>query len=129
DALRPLFSYGDGVLRLARILIEIAARSGQRLMIDEIDTGFHFSRYPDLWKVVVLSAKRHDVQLFITTHNEECLRAFTKLLASDHMVENQELARIYTLRELPNGEIKAYPAQFSGLQFAMAQDIELRGGK
>jgi len=63
DATIPLALFGDGVLKLFRLLIEILNNKGKRLMIDEVDTGIHYSRFKEFWKTILLAAKENDVQL------------------------------------------------------------------
>ncbi len=51
-------------------------------MIDEIDTGLHYSRLPDMWRMVIQSAKDLDVQVFATTHSLDCLNALRETLVA-----------------------------------------------
>ena len=45
-------------------------------MIDEIETGIHHSRQKDFWSNILKICKELNVQLFATTHSEECIKAF-----------------------------------------------------
>ncbi|MFN9500590.1 MAG: AAA family ATPase, partial [Chryseotalea sp.] len=76
----PLSLYGDGTIKLANILAEITLQSGKRLMIDEIDAGIHYTRYKTFWKVILQAAKENQVQLFMTTHNEECIKYYREAI-------------------------------------------------
>lgn len=129
DAVMPLAVFGEGTIKLFRILCEIVRNKGKRLMIDEIDAGIHFSRMKMFWKTILKAAKTHEVQLFITTHNEECLRFFKEALEEEEMTDLQDDARCFTLQEAKNGQVIAYKTGFEGFQHAIDQHINIRGGK
>lgn len=69
-----LASYGDGLIVIFRILLFLSLFRDKKLMIDEIDAGIHYSRMKDYWKVILKSAKENNVQIFATTHNQECIQ-------------------------------------------------------
>ena len=125
----PLSMFGDGAIKLARIVLEILACKGKRLMIDEIDTGIHYSRFKDFWKTILKAAEEYKVQLFVTTHNNECLKYFKEALEDDEMQHLQKQARSFTLRRLPDDSIKAYKYDFDQFEHSIEQGIEIRGGK
>lgn len=129
DSAIPLNMYGDGSIKFFRILVEIASAANARLMIDEIDSGIHFSRLKLLWKTIINSAIQNNTQLFITTHNDECLTFLKEVLEEPGFKNMQGNCKCYTLRELHNGSIKAYKYSFSEFSFAIEQQIEMRGGK
>lgn len=56
---------------LGLALAIVNARNGF-LLVDEIDTGLHFSAMYDMWKLIWKTAKRLNVQVFATTHNSDC---------------------------------------------------------
>lgn len=71
----PLGSMGDGVKRLLSLILHLFSAKGGYLLVDEIDTGLHFSVMDDVWKLVIEMAKRLDIQVFATTHSLDCLNA------------------------------------------------------
>lgn len=128
DSILPLNMYGDGSIKFFRILVEIAVSAESRLMIDEIDSGIHFSRLKSLWRTTISSAVQNNTQLFITTHNEECLAYLKEVLEEEHFIDIQNECRCYTLKKLPDGSTKAFKYEFENFAFAINQQIELRGG-
>lgn len=80
DRLLPLNVMGDGMVRMFSIILAIATTPGGVVLIDEIDTGFHYSTLEVMWKAVYAAAKQFDVQIFATTHSYECLRALIENL-------------------------------------------------
>ncbi len=129
DAVIPLAIFGEGSIKLFRILCQIILSQEKRLMIDEIDAGIHFSRMKLFWKTILNAAKDNKVQLFVTTHNEECLRYFKEALEEEDMQELQKNARCFTLQEVKDGNVKAYKTGFEGFQHAIDMHINIRGGK
>lgn len=126
DRLIPLPMYGDGAVKFTRILLEIMACKGKRLMIDEIDAGLHYSRYKDFWRALLKIARINDVQLFITTHNLECLQCFKAVLAETEMESFQKEARCISLLQLPDTSVKAYTYHFEAFEQAIDSQTELR---
>jgi hypothetical protein len=122
----PLGFFGDGAIKLFRILIEIAANKGKRLMIDEIDAGVHIQHFYGFWKTIIQFAAKLEVQLFMTTHNWECLQVFKEVLEETEMQEHQEKARCFTLDELPDGFVSSYAYTFEKFEYAIENGIDLR---
>ncbi len=52
ERLLPLNVMGDGMVRLFSIILAIATTPGGVVLIDEIDTGFHYSSLEVMWKAV-----------------------------------------------------------------------------
>lgn len=75
DELVPLPAMGEGMARLARIVLYIASCSGGVVLVDEIENGFHHSILPKVWRVVSRAAEEFDTQVFATTHSFECVQA------------------------------------------------------
>lgn len=128
DEASSLHQYGEGANKLFRILVQIALQKGNRLLIDEIDAGIHFSHFPMFWKTILEAAKENDVQIFATTHNIECVKYFKEILREDDYTAYQNFSRIITLRELPNKNIKAYTRIFDEFEYELDNELEIRGG-
>ena len=124
----PLAMMGEGTVKLFRILSTITrcrAERYPRLMIDEIDTGIHYSRMKDFWKTILLAAKENDVQLFATTHNLECIKYFKEAL--EELSDLQDRARTITLVEhLQTKDILAHTSHFDVLESELALGNEVR---
>jgi len=71
----PIGSMGDGIWRLLGIALALVSARGGVLLIDEIDTGLHFSVLVDMWRLVFETARSLDVQVFATTHSRDCYEA------------------------------------------------------
>lgn len=79
----PLPVMGEGMTRIARIVLVISSTQGGVVLVDEIENGLHHSVLPKVWKAVDKAARQFDAQLFATTHSFECIRAAHESLGSD----------------------------------------------
>lgn len=70
----PVKTLGDGMHRLLTIAMGMASCSGGVLILDEVDTGLHYSAMESLWKFILTAAERNDVTVFASTHSLDCLR-------------------------------------------------------
>jgi AAA15 family ATPase/GTPase len=127
NGIYPLTRFGDGVVKFARVLLEILMAKGKRLMIDEIETGIHFSRLKDFWKTVITLCKKYEVQLFATTHSLECQRYFLEAF-TELGEEYQKEARNISLLENKEGNIESVTYDFEQFGFAMEIGFNTRGG-
>ncbi len=126
DLAMPLGTFGDGAIKLFRILLEIIVHKGERLMIDEIDSGVHVSRFHDFWRTILKAASKHEVQIFATTHNWECLQFFKEVLEEEEMQPLQKKARGIKLTTDKEGSTQAITYTFEQFQHAINHHIDPR---
>ncbi|PWJ52998.1 AAA domain-containing protein, putative AbiEii toxin, Type IV TA system [Quadrisphaera granulorum] len=88
----PLSLLGDGPLMLTYHLLAMEEARGGVLLLDEVEKGMHWSVMEHLWKVLHRAATRLDVQVFATTHSDECLTA-----AASAFSEQPDDLRLYRL--------------------------------
>ena len=74
----PLGSLGEGMTRMLGLSLALSSLRGGIFLVDEIDTGLHHSVLPDMWKLVMAAAEQNDVQVFATTHSEDCLEGLAE---------------------------------------------------
>lgn len=129
DNLQPVTQYGDGTLKIIRLLMEIIVNQNRRLMVDEIGSGIHFTRLKEYWKTIIQLCAKYNIQLFATTHSLECQQAFIEALEDSDMQQYQKDARNITLLENKHGEVKAFTYTFDEFEFSLANGINTRGGK
>ena len=79
----PLSAMGEGMTRIAGLILAIASTPGGVVLADEIENGLHHSVLPEVWKVVYTAAKQFNTQVFATTHSFECVEAARKALGAD----------------------------------------------
>lgn len=126
QATMPLASFGDGTIKLFRILMEILEFSEQRLMIDEIDTGVHHSRLGQFLETTLKTAHTHNTQLFATTHSLECLEKLQQMLAKESNAFLRNEVRIIKLAQSKDKGILAYTYDYEQFEYALENDLEIR---
>ncbi|MEM9457685.1 MAG: AAA family ATPase [Myxococcota bacterium] len=78
----PLRSLGDGMNRLFELALGlVSVGSPGTFLVDEVDSGLHFTALADVWRLVFEAAARLDVQVFATTHSWDCIEAFQQAAA------------------------------------------------
>jgi hypothetical protein len=117
----PIKTMGDGMNRLFGIGMALACAKDGILLVDEIENGIHWSALPDVWKFIVKVAKRLNVQVFATTHSNDCLRAFQVGTKGD-----PEMDGIAVRIERKNGEFGSEIFDESRLAVIMKEAIEIR---
>jgi len=75
----PLGSMGDGMWRMLSLAMALATARGGTLLVDEIDTGLHYTVMADMWRLLTETAERLDVQVFATTHSFDCVHSLASV--------------------------------------------------
>ena len=117
----PLGSYGEGMRRLLALSISLATVSNGILLIDEIDTGLHHSVLADMWKLVIATAIKNDIQVFATTHSLDCLRGLHEACE-----RNPEFASEISLQTIDRNLDVSIAGDADDLRSAMDMGIEVR---
>ena len=71
----PLSIVSGGISRLFTLMLAIVAFKEGVVLVDEIENGIFYERYPLMWKTLADLVKHHKTQLFVSTHSGECLKA------------------------------------------------------
>jgi ABC-type branched-subunit amino acid transport system ATPase component len=114
-------SLGDGLKRMLAMSLKLVSAKGGTLLIDEIDTGLHHSTMIDMWRLIVETARRLDVQVFATTHSQDCLDAILYL-----QEERPELVEDISLHRLERGYPKTTRLSGRAIAAASERQIEVR---
>jgi energy-coupling factor transporter ATP-binding protein EcfA2 len=118
----PLGSLGDGSRRMLALALLLARASSGVLLVDEIDTGLHYSTLESMWRLVIETARRLNVQIFATTHSGDCTRALAWLQA-----DAPELAAEVSVHRIEKGATEAVRYSAEELEIAAQHHIEIRG--
>ena len=84
----PIGSMGDGIWRILGLALATVSASNGVLLVDEIDTGLHFTAMSDMWKLVWETAKRLNVQVFATTHSNDCWTSLATIANQEDTTED-----------------------------------------
>lgn len=115
----PLSSLGEGTWRLLSLALSLVSIPGGVLLIDDIDTGLHYSVMVRMWKMVLETARRLNVQVFATTHSRDCVEALAQL-ARPEVTEGGEIS----LQRIERDKAVAYSE--SAIVAAAERGIEVR---
>lgn len=118
----PLSTLGDGLMRLFHIGLAMANASGGILLIDEFENGLHWEVQAQLWKALFDAANHFGVQVFATTHSNDCIRAFIEARKA-RLISNASCVYRFERR---GEDIHAHEFSDQGLEAAIRQGIEVR---
>ena len=88
----PLPVMGEGMTRIARLILAISVAPDGIVLVDEIENGLHHTALENVWRAVDTAARRFNTQVVASTHSYECLEAAQRVLDPDrlavHRLEN-----------------------------------------
>ncbi len=118
----PLRSMGDGINRILTIVLALVNAENGYLLIDEFENGLHHSVQLNLWKILIPLAAKLNVQIFATTHNDDCIAAFGAALTTTNAQQDGKLIRLAS----KNGTVQAVEFDSNALKIAIDNNIEIR---
>ncbi len=118
----PLKSYGEGMTRLLGLSLALVQCQNGMLLIDEIESGLHYSALLDVWKLIFKTAKDLNVQVFATTHSKDCYEAFSQIANENDEKDDGMLIRL----ERQGEKIVAKTISEERLAQAVNHDVEVR---
>jgi AAA15 family ATPase/GTPase len=113
---------GDGINRILTIILALVNADSGFLLIDEFENGLHYTVQEKLWSIIFQLSKELNIQVFVTTHSEDCIRGFQSALNRQENLSDGKLIRL----DNENGIIKQVEFDAKELKIADEQDIEIR---
>ena len=117
----PLPLMGDGIGRLLGIALAISEAHDGLLLVDEIENGLHHTVMGKVWEGIADLARDYNVQVFATTHSEECLRAAHRAFAASKQYD----FALHRLEQV-KGAIRVVTFGQETLNAAIEMDAEVR---
>ncbi|MBU0719535.1 MAG: AAA family ATPase [Planctomycetes bacterium] len=117
----PIGSLGDGIWRMLGLALALVHAEHGVLLVDEIDTGLHFSVMSDMWKLVSETAERLQVQVFATTHSGDAVESLAAISRAD-VSEDSDL----TIQRLERDKDHAVAFTEQEIVVAAKRGIEVR---
>jgi AAA domain, putative AbiEii toxin, Type IV TA system len=117
----PIGSMGDGIWRMLGLTLAIVNARNGFLLVDEIDTGLHFSAMSNMWKLIWETAKRLNVQVFATTHNSDCWTSLAAIASNESPSEEG-----ITIQRIEKGKPSSIVFTERQVIIAAEQGIEVR---
>jgi predicted ATPase len=118
----PLRSMGDGINRILTIILALVNAENGFLIIDELENGLHYSVQKQMWKIIFRLSEMLNIQVFATTHSDDCIYGFERTLNSPENTVKGKLIRLDNI----NGRIKHVEYLADELKIANEQQIETR---
>jgi hypothetical protein len=117
----PIGSMGDGMWRMLAMAIAITQCKDGVLLVDEIDTGLHYTVMADMWRLIHGAAKEFNVQVFATTHSFDCVHSLACVCVGNGDSKDQ-----VTLHRIERGKSKSIPYSEEEIRVAAERNIEMR---
>ena len=112
---------GDGINRILTIILSMLNCRDGILLVDEFENGLHYSVQTVLWELVCRLAQQLNIQVFATTHSNDCIKSF--LSATQN---NRNLSRLIRLEQRKSGEVAVMYDEADELDYINFNNIETR---
>jgi AAA15 family ATPase/GTPase len=133
NGFQPITTFGNGFIRYFSIVLGLLSSNEKvvKFAIDEIENGIHHSKLDELWSVIFNLVKEKNIQLFISTHSEECIESFSKVakLAESEIIRKD--LRILTLEHNLFNEFNTIICKTSDFEIidnGLSNGFDFRGG-
>lgn len=104
NGLMPLSTYGDGLRKVLLMASAVVQAKDGVLLIDEVETGIHYSALVEIFRWFIKVCKKFNVQVFMTSHSIEVVDAIIESI--DNSDNLKEYLRVITLKKNANSDIK-----------------------
>ena len=114
-----LTAMGDGINRILTIILSMLNCKNGVFLLDEFETGLHYSVQEQLWNIVFSLSEKLNIQVFATSHSRDCIEGFA----------NQNNSQSGLLIRIENRSETIVPVQYvnrDDILFAINKDIEIR---
>lgn len=115
-----LSTMGDGINRVLTIILSMLSCQNGILLVDEFENGLHYSVQTDLWKLICRLSKKLNIQVFATTHSQDCIKSFISA------TNDNDNARLIRLEKRDNGEVAIMYDETDELEYIFNNDVETR---
>ena len=114
----PLPAMGEGMTRIARIILAISTTPNGVVLVDEIENGLHHSALRKVWQSIEAAANQFNTQVIASTHSFECLNAAQQSLGKDDFL-------VHRLEEMDGG-INCVSYEPDEIEAAISHSLEVR---
>jgi hypothetical protein len=117
----PIKNMGDGMTRLFHIILALVSARDGFLLIDEFENGLYWGIHKEVWETVFRLAQQLKVQVFATTHSQDCVRAFHRVWSED--IDRGSFHRLEIDHAMMTKIVNYTPESLSD---ALETDVEVR---
>ncbi|MDM8551231.1 AAA family ATPase [Desulfobacterales bacterium HSG2] len=119
-----LGSMGSGVVHILTTILFLVHCENGTLLIDEFESGLHWSVQAELWEFIYLMAEKFNVQIFASTHSRDTLWALQQVALSKGAEEETSIIKLLPLPK--KRKIKAVEVDIENVKLALEQELEIR---
>ena len=117
----PIGSAGDGMWRMLGLALALVNAKDGVLLVDDIDTGLHYTVMESMWRMLREQAAQLSVQVFATTHSRDC---YESLAAA---VKPGPLGReAFSIQRIEKNQPQAVDIKNEAIVAAAARRLEVR---
>jgi len=116
----PLPELGHGFARLLYLFCTLLSTDAKLALIDEVESGVHYSALPTLLQGIKNVANEREVQTIMTTHSWDCIRAACEVFADSP--DDFQVIRL----ERTENNIRAVNIEGDRMLRLLAEDREVR---
>lgn len=118
----PLPQLGHGFSRLLHLYCGLLITDAKLALVDEVENGIHFASLPILFKGIQDMAANQGIQILMTTHSWDCIRAAYKTFADADSLQDFQLIRL----EREGDNVRAVVINDEALDTVMEAGYEVR---
>lgn len=119
----PIGDLSGGVAKFVTIALGILANPKGTIIVDEFESGLYFRDIARVWQSLVDLAAQEQVQLIVSTHSYEFLKAASPILAANGLAKVSQLLRAEVNE---SGQHVVRRIQADAFEAATSQDFEVR---
>lgn len=117
----PVQLLGEGVGRLAEILLATTTARDSVVLVDEIENGLYYRNLETAWEAIDAASQEANVQLFATTHSAEFVQTAIRALPGDSALD----FRLHRLERDEDG-LRAVTYDYRTADTALELQLEFR---
>lgn len=117
----PISEMGDGMTHILNIIISLLDCKNGVLLLDEAESGLHYSTQQELWRLIFELADKYNVQVFATTHSNDCVKSFAEI---SEQYNNDSL--MFRLEKRDNNVVPVYYPDMQTILYSLRRGIEGR---
>lgn len=118
----PLAMMGDGIGRFLSLILAIFEAKDGHVLVDEIESGFHYSVLDSVWRIIREQSAANRCQVLATTHSIECVRSAQRVFEERDPFE----LGLFRLERDGAGRIQAVAYDREGLAVSAELNLEVR---
>jgi AAA15 family ATPase/GTPase len=121
----PIGSMGDGIWQIINIVLVMLTSPNGIILLDEIDSGLHFTTLLKMWELVWKIANELNIQVFATTHNSDCWQSLAQLIDQEIINQNNEETQV-TIHRIDPHQQRSTIFNQDEIIVALEREIEVR---